>query len=369
LSQHLAVRQADILLNSGVLRFTLFTQSSAGLTCSSTAQGTLTPYATVAYSFDGTGNGTVVFSLCSDDTDFDTILSLYDVYDEFVGYNDDFCNLKSQISYTGSDVYLSINIEGYGGASGDFSLSICCDCEDAVTTTPTTPIVWESLECNSTVLVATARLFATFLHAPNVTVIFSMCEGAERDNSMCVTEDLFSEDSHCTNQSLITYSGKAGMVFVYAHSAGDPFTVATTCLGPGGRGTAQYGDVRYGCGTVLGNGSTTTLTENSRGLTCGSTAQGTVTSDATVSYSFDGTGNGTVVFSLCSNDTDFDTILSLHDEYGELVGYNNDFCNLQSQISYMGSDVYLSINIEGYGGATGDFSLSITCNFSDDELA
>jgi len=362
LSNILLYRTQMALFQSGVLRIILFTPSSS-LTCGSSTRGTVSSDGTVAYSFNRNGDGTVDFSLCSDDTDFDTILILYDIDGELVGYNDDFCNLQSRISYTGSDVYLSINVEGYGGAGGNFNLSISC--EDTVSTT--TPRAWESWECNSTVLVTAPPLFA-ILHAPSATVIFSICEGAELNTQMCVAEDSYSED-YCTDEPLITYSGQAGAVFMRATSYGDPFTVATTCLGPGGRFSAQDGDFQYGCGIVSGDGSTTTLVENSTGLTCGSSTRGTVSSDGTVAYSFDRTANGTVVFSLCSSDTDFDTILILYDTDGELVGYNDDFCNLQSQISYTGSDVYLSINIGGYGGASGDFALTITCNHSDDELA
>lgn len=245
--------EQDSLVQSGVLRFILFSGQAAGLACDSTTLGTVTGGATVTYNFVPTGNGTVVFSLCDDGTDFDTVLELHNIDDEIVGLNDDFCGFGSQLSYTGSDSFLSIHIYGWGTATGNFALTIECNSGDAFPYYQNFPSSYQQpqhLECNSVVPASYALLHYLFLPQPDLTVVFSVCGRVELNTRMCLTE-LETYYTSCSNQSRIEYTGQASSldVFIVNPPAGI-FNVSTTCFGP--NETWQYSDLQYGCGNVSG---------------------------------------------------------------------------------------------------------------------
>jgi len=70
--------------------------------------------------------------------------------------------------------------------------------------------------------------------------------------------------------------------------------------------------------------------------------------------------------SLCDGGTDYDSKLSVYqgDDCGNLVcvGGNDDFCGLQSEVSFSGdgNSTYF-ILVHGFGGSTGNFSLNVSC--------
>ena len=86
-------------------------------------------------------------------------------------------------------------------------------------------------------------------------------------------------------------------------------------------------------------------------------------------YTFPGNGDE-VTASLCGSD--YDTQITIYkgncDGELECVAYNDDStCGLQSQVSFMtemGEDYYILVN--GYGGETGDFILSLSCGCNDE---
>jgi hypothetical protein len=96
----------------------------------------------VWYSAIGTGT-TMTASLCNDETNWDTKLSVYcpDCIDPLcVGGNDDYCGLQSQVSWCSQlgATYL-ILVHGYGGAQGEFQLDVYDDgasCSGAVACLP-----------------------------------------------------------------------------------------------------------------------------------------------------------------------------------------------------------------------------------------
>ena len=78
------------MLSSGLLKFKLFDSiTGSRLVCGSSLQGAKAGQASVTYSYEPSPNEVVVFSLCSDYTDFDTTISIYDVDDLLVAYSDD----------------------------------------------------------------------------------------------------------------------------------------------------------------------------------------------------------------------------------------------------------------------------------------
>ena len=86
-------------------------------------------------------------------------------------------------------------------------------------------------------------------------------------------------------------------------------------------------------------------------------------------YTFPGNGDE-VTASLCGSD--YDTQITIYkgncDGELECVVYNDDSaCGLQSEVSFMtdmGEDYYILVN--GYGGETGDFILSLSCGCNDE---
>ena len=103
-------------------------------------------------------------------------------------------------------------------------------------------------------------------------------------------------------------------------------------------------------------------------LVCGESVLGEKTGETDVAYSFERSTDEPVVFSLCSEYTDFDTTLSIHDINDVQVEYNDDgYCGLQSTIAFVRTDLReVIVYVGGYGGATGNFQLSVTCGDSGD---
>ncbi|MES2622656.1 MAG: MopE-related protein [Bacteroidota bacterium] len=82
-----------------------------------------------------------------------------------------------------------------------------------------------------------------------------------------------------------------------------------------------------------------------------------------VFYRLVGTGN-TVTLSTCNNSS-FDTEILVHTtcgSYGSCLVANDDYCGLQSQVTFFGSaGVTYYIRIDGFGTEAGTFDLSATC--------
>ncbi len=111
-------------------------------------------------------------------------------------------------------------------------------------------------------------------------------------------------------------------------------------------------------------------------LTCGDVVTGSTTGatnsggNASPDVFYEYTGSGQLEFvtiSLCDGGTNYDSYLRVFASCGNLaVGseiiFNDDFCGLQSQLTFEsdGTSTYI-IMVEGFGTGSGDFSLEITC--------
>ena len=114
--------------------------------------------------------------------------------------------------------------------------------------------------------------------------------------------------------------------------------------------------------------------EDAIALECGTTVAGTTlggmdsgqNASADVFYTY--TGNGATEFvtlSLCDGLTTYDSLIRVFDDGCELINeiaVNDDFCGLQSQVTFTsdGTTTY-TIMVEGFGAAVGDFSLAVSC--------
>ena len=107
---------------------------------------------------------------------------------------------------------------------------------------------------------------------------------------------------------------------------------------------------------------------NVKTLECGENATGAVEEEDSSHFVFNLTQTDLpfVFFSLCSQYTDFDTVLTVKDSDGNFMGYSDDYCDYQSA-SLVQNEVenqdydYLIITVEGYRGVGGQYELSTEC--------
>ncbi len=147
-----------------------------------------------------------------------------------------------------------------------------------------------------------------------------------------------------------------------AFAAGDFGMFTNTITGPG----------TVTCGGGTGGGDNDTCAD-ATAIACGDIAAGD-TSDNTDTggfnasndewFKFTGTGIAqNVTLSLCDGSTAFDSIITVYDSCGGTqVANNDDFCALQSQVTFSsdGTSTYY-IAVEGFLTAAGPFSMAVTC--------
>ena len=114
---------------------------------------------------------------------------------------------------------------------------------------------------------------------------------------------------------------------------------------------------------------------NAIAMTCGDIEMGDTTTNTDTGgandsldawYSFTGTGTAEfVTFSLCDGTATHDTLLTVFDACGgAVVADNDDFCGLQSQVSFLsdGTTTYF-VAVEGFDNTeAGPFAIEVSCN-------
>ena len=171
-------------------------------------------------------------------------------------------------------------------------------------------------------------------------------------------------------QSTVEYTGVDARVTIHVGSYFDDetgvFELAVTCYGAGDSNysttdSTTVSNINGPSNTVS---SYTTSPSFNTDLVCGSSLQGAKTGHASVTYSYEPSRNEVVVFSLCSDYTDFDTTISIYDVEGLRVAYNDDddACGYQSTVAYTGVDARVTIHVGSYfDDETGVFELAVTC--------
>ncbi|EDM43243.1 CHU large protein; uncharacterized, partial [unidentified eubacterium SCB49] len=147
------------------------------------------------------------------------------------------------------------------------------------------------------------------------------------------------------------------------------------CLA-GGFGFGQAEDYTVSIAAAGGGGVPNDTCDDAIALDCGDTATGS-TVDATdtaggagpdVWYSYSG-AEGTITVSLCDGATDYDSRIRIYDACdGNEIAVNDDFCGLQSEVSFEadGTSTYY-ILIGSFGTAAGNYSLVLTCDAPSDD--
>ncbi|MEL6811917.1 MAG: T9SS type A sorting domain-containing protein [Bacteroidota bacterium] len=200
-------------------------------------------------------------------------------------------------------------------------------------------------------------------------VTVSLCDGGTDYDSLlrifdaCGGTEIATNDDSCGLQSEITFLSDGTstyyiMVEGFGSNSGN-FSLAITCVDPPVNDECA-GALPIACGeTVVGDTNTASV-DTSPECNTSITAPG-------VWYEFtDGSGLlSDYVVSLCDGGTDYDSKLTVYSgDCGTLVcvGDNDDTCGLQSEVAFQGdgSTTYY-ILVHGFGSATGNFSLNVSC--------
>jgi len=201
-------------------------------------------------------------------------------------------------------------------------------------------------------------------------VTLSLCDGGTDYDSFlrvfdaCGGTEIAANDDSCGLQSELSFLSDGTstyyiMVEGFASNSGN-FSLAVTCVDPPPNDECA-GAISMNCGdTVVGETDTATFDASAPVCVTGITAPG-------VWYEFtDTTGLVTnYTLSMCDGGTDYDSKITVYSgDCGALacVVDNDDTCGLQSEVSWQGDGLTTYyILVHGFGSATGNFSMALTC--------
>ena len=285
-------------------------------------------------------------------------------------------------AFAGEDITGDWNLKVCDGAGGDtgqvlqFSMSICVapiitndDCSNAYALSCGDSVTGETLTATDSGGNAAPDVFYKFTGTgtPQLVTI-SLCAATDYDSLLRVFDDcdlaneLAVNDDFCGLQSQVTFQSDGTatyyiMVEGFGSNSGN-FSLDVTCMDPLPNDGCE-GAIAVSCGDSV-SGSTVGATIDTA-PTCGTP----ITSPG-VWYTLDDNSGlpGDITLSLC-NGTDFDSKISVYSGSCAAlvcVDGNDDSCGLQSEISFAsdGNTKYY-ILIHSFGGATGNFTLDVTC--------
>jgi hypothetical protein len=217
-----------------------------------------------------------------------------------------------------------------------------------VTTLNTAPGVWYSFVGNGD-LISASTCGAGTAYDSKLGVFSGSCAAL-----VCVTGN----DDACGLQSTATFQSVAGttyFIYITGFGAGaGNYSMTLTCVVPATNDLCS-GAIQVLCGTPV-NGTT---------LGSGTDAVGTCVTTLNTAggiwYKVQG-GGGNITASLCGSGYDC-KIGVFSGSCGALVCVtgNDDFCGLQSQVTFNATDgVEYYILVTGFGAATGNFTLTVT---------
>ena len=349
----------------------------------------------VWYRFVGTGQA-VTLSTCSAGTNYDSQIGVYSGSCTALtcvagNDNDAACSSggrKSTVTFnsTSGTTYL-IWVTGAVSARGNFSLSVSCAgsvgvandaCANAVaitcgstTTGSTTGATSDAVGTCTTSLGTAPGVWYTVV-GNGGTVTASLC-GSSYDTKIGIFTGscgaltcVAGNDDFCSLQSQVSFNSTSGTTYYILvtgfSSASGNFTLNVTCTTPpppppAGDNNACASPTAITCGQSL-SGTTVTATTDGPATSC---TGASVAPDRWYVI----TGNGqTITASLCTG-TAYDSKLDIYT--GTCAGLtsvacNDDFCSLQSQVSWPStSGVQYLIRVHGFVGATGAYTLTTTC--------
>ncbi|CAM3426128.1 T9SS-dependent choice-of-anchor J family protein [Aequorivita lipolytica] len=266
-----------------------------------------------------------------------------------------------------------------GGDSGQvlqFSMSICVppvftndDCENAIALACGDSVVGETITATDSGGNASPDVFYKFTGngSPQLVTI-SLCAATDFDSILRIFDDCnlanelaFNDDS-CGLQSEVSFTSDGTstyyiMVEGFGSSSGN-FSLDVTCTDPLPNDECS-GAIAVSCGDSV-TGTTVGATVDTA-PTCGTP----ITSPG-VWYSLNDDSGlpGDITVSLC-NGTNFDSKISVYSGTCSAlvcVDGNDDACGLQSEVTFASNgNTQYYILIHSFGGATGNFTLDVTC--------
>jgi hypothetical protein len=260
-------------------------------------------------------------------------------------------------------------ITGVGTASCGGPVVTYDDCSGAIALACGDSVTGETLTATDSGGNAAPDVFYKFTGTgtPQLVTI-SLCAATDYDSLLRVFDDcdllneLAVNDDFCGLQSEVTFQSDGTstyyiMVEGFGSNAGN-FSLDVTCMDPLPNDGCE-GAIAVSCGDSV-SGSTVGATVDTA-PTCGTP----ITSPG-VWYTLDDNSGlpGDITLSLCTG-TDFDSKISVYSGSCAAlvcVDGNDDSCGLQSEISFAsdGNTKYY-ILIHSFGGATGNFTLDVTC--------
>ncbi|MDC8000338.1 T9SS type A sorting domain-containing protein [Aequorivita todarodis] len=218
------------------------------------------PAPDVFYKFTGSGAPQLVtISLCGGGTDYDSALRVFDDCDLLneLAFNDDSCGLQSEVSFTsdGTSTYY-IMVEGFGSASGNFSLDVTCedplpndDCSGAIAVSCGSSVTGSTVDAT---IDSSAPACGPAITSPGVwyslndnsglpgDITLSLCNGTDFDSKISVYSGTCAalvcvdgNDDACGLQSEVTFASDGNtQYYILIHSFGGAtgnFTLDVTC--------------------------------------------------------------------------------------------------------------------------------------------
>ncbi len=287
-------------------------------------------------------------------------------------------------AFAGEDITGDWNLKVCDDAGGDtgqviqFSMSICVpdiivtnndDCSGAISLACGDSVTGETLTATDSGGNPAPDVFYKYTGTgtPELVTI-SLCAATDYDSLLRVFDDcdllneLAVNDDFCGLQSEVTFSSDGTstyyiMVEGFGSNSGN-FSLDVSCEAPLVNDDCS-GAIAVSCGDSV-TGSTDGATIDTA-ATCGTP----ITSPGVWYKLNDNSGlPGDITLSLC-NGTDFDSKISVYSGTCAAlvcIDGNDDACGLQSEISFAsdGNTEYY-ILIHGFGGATGNFTMDVTC--------
>jgi hypothetical protein len=332
------------------------------------------------YVFTGTGQN-ITASLCGSayDSQISVLTGTCGGTLTCVAYNDDFCGLQSQVTFTsvnGTQYY--IRVSGIGTASGNYSLSLTCasppvndGCAGALPIACGQTIAGSTTDATPEAIVAgcgnntSPSEWYTFTGSGQ-SITASLC-GSAYDSQISVLTGTCAgtltcvayNDDFCGLQSQVTFASVNGTQYYIRVSgigtASGNYSLSLTCASPVANDGCA-GALPIACGQTIA-GSTTDATPEAIVVGCGNA------SSASEWYVFTGNGQN-ISASLCGSayDTQISVLTGTCAGALTCVAFNDDFCGLQSQVNFTsvtGTQYY--IRVSGFGSGAGNYTLALTC--------
>lgn len=339
------------------------------------------------YSFTGDGQITTL-SLCG--SAFDTKMGVFSgtcAALTCVTGNDDFCGLQSQVSFTsvlGTNYFVLVT--GFATNAGTFTLARTCipaippandlctgainiACAQTITGSTSAATLDAVVTCGGTALNTAPGVWYSFTGDGQIATL-SLC-GSGYDTKIGVFSGtctalvcVAGNDDFCGIQSQTSFPSVLGtqyfvLVTGFATNSGS-FTLTRTCASATPNDDCS-GAISINCGqTITGSTATATLDAVSTCVIGLNTAPG-------LWYKFTGDGSS-VTLSLCGSG--YDTKIGVFSgpcASLTCVTGNDDFCGLQSQVTFpsvFGTQYYVLVT--GFGTNSGSFTLVRTCAFSNE---